>query len=211
MTDQYILVHHPQFTDRLEQLSDRAAKDVAGRDADVVDAAFKALDVLEQGRERAFHGERLGFSSKHYDLRDCAEIKVAVFSEYTRSGKPMGPSHRMIYREYEPPRDDPRPVREVLAFEHRRGGLPYAIAASAIGRQKGRAVDSLKHLPAPRPAIGPSKDPDRPITPPRLPLPTDLAAALATSSRRPPGRPAEATRAMPMRASRPAAAHRGRH
>jgi len=202
MTDQYNLVHHPAFTDRLEEMSHLAAKDVAGRDADVVDAAFKALDVLEDGREREFDGERLGFSPKHYDLRDCAEIKVAVFQEYTRSGRPMGPSHRMIYREYEPPADDPRPVREVLAFEHRKGGSPYAVAALAVNRQQGRAVDSLKHLPAPRPALGRDKDPDRPVTPPRLPLPTDLAAALATSNRRVPGRPAEATRAMPVRASR---------
>lgn len=211
MTDQYRLVHHPAFTGRLEQLSHLAAADIAGREADVVDAAFKALDVLKEGRERDFHGERLGFSPEHYDLRDCAEIKVAVFQEYNRSGKPMGPSHRMIYREYEPPVDDPRPVREVLAFEHRKGGLPYEVAATAINRQRGRAVDSLHHLPAPRPAVGADKDPDRPITPPRLPLPTDLAAASATSSRRFPGRPAEATRTAPTRAGRAATVHRDRH
>jgi len=189
-------------------LSQLAAVDLAGPEADVVDGAFKALGVLGDGRERGFDGERLGYSPRHYDLRDCAEIKIAVFQEYTRRGKPMGPSHRMIYREYEPPSDDARPIREILAFEHRKNGLPYAVAAAALDRQQGRAVDSLKDLPAPRPAIGADKDPERPITPPRLSLPPDLAAALATSTRRVPGRPAEAARAMPTRVGKATAVQR---
>lgn len=202
MPDRYRLVHHPNYTDRMEALSRRAAQDVNGRDADVVDASFKALDVLAQGRERDFSGERLSFSPNHYDLRDCAEIKIAVFREYTRGGKPRGPSHRMIYREYHGTVDDSRPIREVMAFEHRAGGLPYAVVAAAVGRQKGRAVDALRDLPAPKPVLGPNKDPDREITPPRLPLPPDIAAALGTSSRRPPGHPTIARPAPVRRATR---------
>lgn len=202
MPDPYRLVHHPNYTDRMEALSRRAAQDVEGRDADVVDASFKALDVLAQGRERDFSGERLSFSPNHYDLRDCAEIKIAVFDEYTRAGKPRGPSHRMIYREYHGTADDARPIREVMAFEHRAGGLPYAVVAAAIGRQKGRPVDALRDLPAPKPVLGPNKDPHREITPPRLPLPPDIAAALGTASRRPPGRPTPVRPAPARRAAR---------
>ncbi|MBO0810543.1 MAG: hypothetical protein J2P23_00695, partial [Microlunatus sp.] len=94
MTDAYRLVHHAAFVWRMEELSKRAALDIHGRDADVVDAAFKALDVLVQGRESEYSGERLSFSPNHFDLRDCAEIKVAVFAEYGRGSKLRGPSHR---------------------------------------------------------------------------------------------------------------------
>lgn len=198
MSDPYRLVYHDSFRRRMKVVSERANWDPRSPDAAVVIAALDALSVLRQGRERDFSGERLSFSPNHYDLRDCAEIKIAVLNEYTRAGKPRGPSHRMIYREYHGTADDPRPIREVMAFEHRAGGLPYAVVAAAIGRQKGRAVDALRDLPAPKPAVGPSKNPEREITPPRLPLPPDLAAALGTSSRKPPGRPT-AVRPTPVR------------
>lgn len=204
MSDRYRLVFHNSFRMRMKAASQRATSDPRGRDAAVVIGALDALSVLRQGRERDFSGERLSFSPNHYDLRDCAEIKIAVFKEYTRAGKPRGPSHRMIYREYHGTADDPRPIREVMAFEHRAGGLPYAVVAAAVGRQQGRAVDALRDLPAPKPALGPNKNPDRAITPPRLPLPPDLAAALAASTRKPPGRPAAVRPAAVRRTTRPA-------
>lgn len=211
MSNPYRLVYHPNFRVRMKAESQRAQRDPRSRSATIVAGLLDALAVLREGREADFAGERLSFSPNHYDLRDCAEIKFAVFQEFTRAGKPRGPSHRMIYREYEPHADDPRPIREILAFEHRKDGLPYTVAAAAVGRQKGRAADALKHLPAPRPVIGPNKDPQREVKPPRLPLPPDLATALATAGRRRPGRSAEPVAVAPSRVNRTAAVHRDRH
>lgn len=198
MTDPYQVILHDAFATRLRALRQRAAADPQGLDSRVFRAAIEAAKVLAAGREASFRGERLGYSPKHSDLRDCAEIKVAVVREYTNVGKPRGPSHRMIYREYHGTADDPRPIRQIVAFEHRAGGLPFTVAAAALGRAKGRAVEALTHLPAAEPGIGSHKDRRREITPPRLPLPPDLAAALGTSSRRPPGRPT-AVRPTPVR------------
>lgn len=208
MPENYRVIFHDDFAARLRHLRALTLRDPDGSVARVYSAAIDAAKGLAAGRERSMNGERLGYSRTHSDLRDCAEIKVEVLKEYTNAGKPRGPSHRMIYREFHGTADDPRPIRQIVAFEHRANGLPFAVAAAALGRPVGRPSAALTHLPAPRPAIGADKDPERPITPPRLPLPPDLAAALATSTRRVPGRPAEAARAMPTRVGKATAVHR---
>ncbi|SDS64018.1 hypothetical protein [Microlunatus soli] len=182
MADPYRVILQHDLAARLRGLRKGAAADPGGADARLLTAGLKAARALRAGRERDFAGERLGYSPRHYDLRDCAEIKVPVVQDFTPSGKPMGPSHRMIYREFEPAPDSPLPIRQVLAFEHRANGLPFAVAAAALDRTKGRGVDALKDLPATRPAIGKNKDPDRPITPPRQSLPPEIAAAVRTSN-----------------------------
>lgn len=178
MAERYRVILQDALAARLRDVRQRAMGDPGGPDARLLEAAR----ALRGGRERDFVGERLGFSPRHYDLRDCAEIKVPVVQDYTPGGKPMGPSHRMIYREFHPVQDDPRPIRQVLAFEHRANGLPFAVAAAAVDRTKGRGIDALRDLPATKPAIGKNKDPHRPVTPPRQSLPPDLDAALKMSN-----------------------------
>lgn len=65
-------------------------------------AAMKALKALQEGREGEYEGKQLGYGPRSYDLRDTAQIKVPVFEEYKDNGWPMGPSHRMTYREFDP-------------------------------------------------------------------------------------------------------------
>lgn len=180
----YRVIVHPEFRAQYREFRQvaTAAKDSAARRA--ARAGIRAMKALRDGQEAIYRGERLGFDKKHYDLRDCAEIKVDVLDERYPDGKPMGASHRMIYREFEPAGDDPRPIRQIVAFEHRKDGLPFKVAAERLGRLiQGRAVPELAHIPSIKPATGRKKDPNRPISPYRMPLPPDLAALLSTTQR----------------------------
>lgn len=181
MSEKYYLAYHESFARELERLSFKAGRDPRAPEVQYLKIAIAAFKVIQAGEEAKHRGERLGFDQAHYDLRDCAEIKVSVLKEYSRNRRPLGPSHRLIYREFEPTADDPRPIRQIVAFEHRKDGLPFKVAAERLGRAEGSADPSLAALPNTRPAIGKHKDPDRPITPYRMPLPPDLAAALATA------------------------------
>jgi hypothetical protein len=192
MNEQFQLVVRPRVAAEIHRLSAGINANPAGPAATKLAAMLVALDALQFGREAEFKGERLGFSPLHYDLRDCAEIKVPVVQEINRKGKPLGPSHRAIYREFEPPIEGQHPVREVLCLEHRANGLAFAVAASELGRTQSTEVAELRGLRNTVPAIGRNKDPNRPISPIRLPLPSDVAAALSTTinGSRLPGRPA---------------------
>ena len=64
------------------------------------DALKVGLRALAEGREAEYDGERLGYSSKYADLRDCAEIKLPVVVEL-KFGQELGPSHRLVYREFD--------------------------------------------------------------------------------------------------------------
>lgn len=191
MTDRYLVVARGPVEDYVRRLSADAKLHPDGHSAVVLGKVLDAFDALREGRESDFAGRRLGRSPKHFDLRDCAEIKVPIVQEFTRAGRPLGPSHRMIYREFEPPAGDARPVREVVGFGRRANGEVFMETAQNLNRRRGSSVDALKRLPNTEPAVGPNKDPNRPVTPVRLPLPQDVAAALATSVRgsRFPGRP----------------------
>lgn len=181
MSDAYRLAYHTDFTRQLESLSARVEEEPDGDEVDLLIAALDAVDVLKGGEESQHGGERLGFDNTHYDLRDCAEIKVEVIAEYSPSGKKLGPSHRMIYREFEPTADDPKPIRQIVAFEHRKNGRPFEVAAERLGRTTGLEAPELAGFPNTRPAVGRKKDPNRPITPYRLPLTPDVIAALLTA------------------------------
>jgi hypothetical protein len=90
-----------------------------------------ALSALREGREAEFAGERLGRSDTHPDLRDCAEIKIPVVAEFNRRGRPMGPSHRVTYLEFEGPTESPLPVRQVVG--------DHLIRPSSRLRRRGRS------------------------------------------------------------------------
>lgn len=141
------------------------------------------LRILAEGREADFDGARLGYSPRHSDLRDCAEIKLAVIPE-SRYGNDLGPSHRLIYREFEPGADG-IPVRQVICFEARRDDRPFEVAGARLGRAVGRRAASLRRLPNEAPAIGTRPAP-RYTSPPRLPLPPELRTAIDAARIPPP-------------------------
>lgn len=124
------------------------------------------MQALANGREADFNGKRLGIAA--HDLSDCAEIKLAVIPE-TRGQRNLGPSHRMLYREFEAEDGGP-PYREIVAFEPRRADRPFTVAAQRLGR-----TDGLRHETTVA-ATGTS-----PIAPIRQALPPDIRAALAAA------------------------------
>jgi hypothetical protein len=133
---------------------------------------------LRDGREADFSGERLGYSDRHADLRDCAEIKLPVVAEFNRRGRPMGPSHRLTYREFEGPTAGDLPIRQPIAFEPRKDGRPFEVTAGRLGRTRGVPMSELQNLPNVAPAMGEAKDASRPVAPARQALPADLAQAM---------------------------------
>ena len=124
MTAKYHLVAHPELQAHLRDLHTAAKADPSGPEAQQFAAARTGLAALRAGREADFAGERLGYSDMHSDLRDCAEIKLPVIEERNRRGRPMGPSHRLTYREFDGPSADHLPVRQAVAFEPRKDGRP---------------------------------------------------------------------------------------
>ncbi|TDW78048.1 hypothetical protein [Kribbella pratensis] len=178
MTARYHLILDPDLRDELRELHARAQADPNGVAAKQFEAVRVALSALREGREAEFAGERLGRSDNYPDLRDCAEIKIPVVEEFNRRGRPMGPSHRVTYREFEGPTESSLPVRQVVAFAPRKNGEIFDVTANRLGRSKGVALDELDHLPTVRPITGPGKEPDRLIGPPRMALPPDMAQSL---------------------------------
>jgi hypothetical protein len=90
MTAKYQLLVHPELRDQLRKLHAEARQNPSGPEAKEFEAVRKGLSALRDGREADFSGERLGYSDRHADLRDCAEIKLPVVAEFNRRGRPMG-------------------------------------------------------------------------------------------------------------------------
>ncbi|QNE22572.1 hypothetical protein F1D05_37605 [Kribbella qitaiheensis] len=178
MTAKFQLVAHPELQAQLRDLHAKAQRDPSGLEAKQFAAIRTGLAALRNGREADFDGERLGYSDRHPDLRDCAELKLPVVEEVNRRGRPMGPSHRLIYREFDGATADQLPVRQVMAFEPRKDGRPFEVAANRLGRTRGAPLAELDSLPNLEPAVGPAKDPSRPVSPVRRPLPPELAQAM---------------------------------
>lgn len=183
MSEQFRLFVRRRVKRQLQALSAGVAHDPHGPAAARLSALLSALETVEAGQEMSLDGKRLGYSSQHYDLRDCAEIKVPIVQEFSREGRPLGPSHRLIYREFFAPDDEQLPVREVICCEPRADGLAFEIAARDLGRIRTIEFDELRDLPNIAPALGPNKDRERPSAPPRLPLPPEIAVALGTMVR----------------------------
>jgi len=188
MNEPYLIIYDAQFTQQVQRLSTAYENDPDGPEVNLLIATLDAIDIVKRGEEAEHGGERLGYSDRHYDLRDCAEIKIDLLDERRPDGRSRGPSHRMIYREFAPSGNDPRPIRQIIAFEHRKDGRPFEVAAERLGRQRGAAIPGLDVIPNTVPATGRKKNPHRQIRPYRLPLPADLAAALSTAQRALPGR-----------------------
>ena len=72
MTAKYHLIVHPELRDQLRALHQAAQRDPGGPEAQQFEAVRNGLAALREGREVEFSGERLGYSDRHSDLRDCA-------------------------------------------------------------------------------------------------------------------------------------------
>jgi hypothetical protein len=180
MIARFQLLVHPELRDQLRELRVRSQADPTGAEAQQFEAVRVGWSALREGREADFDGERLGFSDRHPDLRDCAEIKLPVVQEFNRRKRPMGPSHRLTYREFDGLTTADLPVRQIIAFEPRKNGRPFDVTARRLGRTKGVALSELDSLPNVRPAVGPNKDARRLVSPVRMPLPPDIAQAMKT-------------------------------
>ncbi|WP_433006005.1 hypothetical protein [Kribbella sp. CA-294648] len=134
------------------------------------------LRALANGQEQSFDGKRL--RNADHDLSDCAEIKLSVIPE-ARGNTELGPSHRLIYREFEAEDDGP-PYREIVAFEPRKDDRPFHVAAARLNRPLGMRLDRL-HSTAGTPST-PTRRPTNESAPIRHPLPPDLRKALAAAS-----------------------------
>jgi hypothetical protein len=146
-------------------------------------AAMGALRALREEREGEYEGKQLGYGPQSYDLRDCAELKVPVDREFTQGGFERGPSHRLVYREFDPlpAIQDDRVVqdpnaqayRQPIAFAHRSKD-PADVAGRRLGRTLGKPSRELHGLVGGgRPTIGPQRE-GLQTTPHRLPVPGDL-------------------------------------
>jgi len=168
----YRVLLRPKVMQQLEALS-RAAEtqQPGGLRRRELEALKRGLRALADGREEEFDGKRLGH--RRHDLSDCAEIKLAVVPE-TRHNRELGPSHRLIYREFEPDDGGP-PYREVVAFAHRKDDRPFKEAAKSLGREAGMRSRAI------RSGSGSAHQPHG-AAPIRQPLPADLRKALAAAS-----------------------------
>jgi hypothetical protein len=168
-------------------------------------AAMDSMRALREGRESEYEGKQLGSGPSSYDLRDAAQLKVPVFREYTERGRPLGPSHRLIYREFEPlpkvedgrvvPDPNAHAYRQAVAFVHR-GDDPAAVAGKRLGRERGRLQPELHGLTGGgRPSVGPDRREGIQTTPHRIPVPPDLIrqAAILRDSPPPTARPPAGT------------------
>ncbi|MFI5735235.1 hypothetical protein ACIA49_34300 [Kribbella sp. NPDC051587] len=177
MTVQFRILISPRLRRKFAALEQAAATQPGG----LRDREFRALKLglraLAEGREDDLDGKRLGSSPNHHDLRDCAELKVPVIAE-SRYGRELGPSHRLIYREFES-EDGGLPYREALIFAHRGNDLPFELAGALLQREIGQPVLELDGLPNPSFNYRATA---QPTGPPRLPLPPDLRRALAAAS-----------------------------
>ncbi|WP_329479255.1 hypothetical protein OG555_40915 [Kribbella sp. NBC_01484] len=178
MTARFRIIIDPQLRRKIAMLEQAAASRPDSLRARELHALKLGLRALAGGREEDFNGKRLGYSPGHHDLRDCAEIKVPVVPEF-RYGHDLGPSHRLLYREFEP-EDGGLPYRQAICFEHRGDDLPFEVAGARLGREVGQPDVALTHLPNYRPTF--QRGGAEPTGPPRLPLPPDLRKALAAAA-----------------------------
>lgn len=179
----YQLIHHPDFSRDMDRLHEGWQQDRNSPTGREFQAAMAALRALREEREGEYQGKQLGYGPQSYDLRDCAELKVPVDREFTPGGFERGPSHRLIYREFDPLPvikgdrvvQDPnaQPYRQPIAFTHRSND-PADIAGKRLGRTRGMPSQELHGVTGGgRPDIGPQRDGVQ-TTPHRIPVPGDL-------------------------------------
>ncbi|GAA0606103.1 hypothetical protein HPO96_01955 [Kribbella sandramycini] len=193
------LIVHDDFKQDMVRLHAAWQRDPTSPEGLEFQAAVAGLKALREGREDAYVGKQLGSGPRSYDLRDCAELKVPVVAEWTSHGRPLGPSHRLVYREFEPLPTveggrvvhDPAatPYRHAVAFAHRADD-PASIAGERLGRQRSVLDRDLYGLTGGgRPSVGPDGREGAQTTPHRIPVPGDLLRQAAILRDSPPPTP----------------------
>ncbi|HEY3558540.1 MAG TPA: hypothetical protein VGL05_13805 [Kribbella sp.] len=179
----YHLIHHPEFSRDMDRLFEEWKNDQNSSGGREFQAAMGALRALREEREGEYDGKQLGYGPQSYDLRDCAELKVPVDREFTPGGHERGPSHRLVYREFDAlpkveggrvvPDPNTQAYRQPIAFAHRSKD-PADVAGKRLGRTVGMPSHDLHGLVGGgRPSTG--KDlRDLKTTPHRIPVPGDL-------------------------------------
>ncbi|WP_350277219.1 hypothetical protein [Kribbella sp. HUAS MG21] len=179
----YHLIFDDDLRQEMNRLSAEYKRDPNSPSGREYVGVINAMKALQSGREDAYVGKQLGYGPDSHDLRDCAELKVPVVDEFTPGGFPRGPSHRLVYREFDPlptvqdgrvvPDPTGTPYRHVISFGHRKDD-PAATAGERLGRQRGEPARELYGLTGGgRPSVGPQRDGAQ-TTPVRLPMPPDL-------------------------------------
>lgn len=197
----YHLILHEDLRAQINVLNEERKRNPSGEAAKEYVAVIKGLQALRDGREGEYQGKQLGYGPGSHDLRDCAELKVPVVAEFTPGGHARGPSHRLVYREFDPlptvqdgrvVNDPNAPAyRQVVTFAHR-GDDPAAITGQRLARVRGIPDRNLHGLTGGgRPEVGPQR-PGVQTTPHRVPVPQDLLrqAAILRDSPPPGTRPA---------------------
>lgn len=180
----YHLIFHDDLRQEINRLSAEYKQDPNSPGGKEYVGVINAIKALQSGSEDAYEGKQLGYGPQSHDLRDCAELKVPVVRETTRGGFPRGPSHRLVYQEFDPLLtvrdgqvvDDPgaKPYRYLVSFGHRSTD-PAAIAGQRLGRTRGLPVQELHGVSGGgRPAIGKDLREGVQTTPHRIPVPGDL-------------------------------------
>ena len=204
MSAKYRVIVLPEFHRELRALALAAKTRPGGLRHRELEALQLGVEVLAGGREGDFAGRRLGYSRRHHDLRDCAEIKLPVVPEL-RGDRDLGPSHRLIYREFEA-EDGGLPYRELISFAPRQGNRAFIVAAERLGRKFGTRAEELTALPEQRPTVGHQAH-AVPTGPIRQRLPPDLAKALAAASGVAPATGAPSSSSAPARRPPPTGKH----
>lgn len=190
---QYRILMRPEVLQQLAALSHAAQTQPDSLREREFRALKAGLRAIANGEEESFDGKRLGYSPDHHDLRDCAEIKLPVVTE-ARYNRDLGPSHRLLYREFEPDDGGP-PYREVISFAHRGDDRPFKEAATRLDRAHGVKHQVLDGISNTRPRRG--QRPSGQAAPVRQPLPPELAKALAAASSVAPASGATSSRSAP--------------
>lgn len=179
----YHLIFNEDLRQDINRLSAEYKRDPNSPGGQEYTGVINAIKALQSGREAAYVGKRLTYGPQSHDLRDCAELKVPVVAEYTPSGHPLGPSHRLVYREFDAlptvqdgrvVRDpDAKPYRHMVSFGHRKDD-PAALAGRRLGRTRGLMDPQLHGVGSgERPSVGPQRE-GVATTPHRIPVPGDL-------------------------------------
>jgi hypothetical protein len=202
----YHLIIHDDFKRDMDRWHAEWKQDPNSPGGREFQASIDALRALREGRETDYQGKQLGYGPQSHDLRDCAELKVPVTQEFTPGGYARGPSHRLVYREFEPLPSvqdgrvvqDPnaQPYRQAVAFAHRSQD-PAAIAGERLGRERGMPQRELHGLSGGgRPDVGPQRQGVQ-TTPHRIGVPPDLIRQAAILRDSPPAGTKAAPQAAP--------------
>jgi hypothetical protein len=185
---QFHLLMDDAHRKHMDQLFAAYKADPTSREGKEFAAAYTAMKALGEGREGQYEGKRLGYGRDSYDLSDCAELKVDALARGEHGNAVIGPSHRLIYREFENPfpkvvdgrvvpDENAIPFRQVVAFEHRAATPdPASVAGQRLNRTRGMDATGLTRIGGGAPSGGPQRA-GEPTTPHRIPMPRDLMDA----------------------------------